>query len=158
MRKLLVVPNEILRQSCEPINRIDGEIKELAKEMVEFMETARPDKPVLVGLAASQLGVPIRMFTYTLNPYGEDRQIQVVINPELVRQKDLHSVNETCLSLPGRTFTLQRFKLVKVRGITLDEAQRSFKGRDLVAQIFQHELDHLEGILLDERTKQRWDK
>ena len=73
-----------------------------------------------------------------------------MINPTLVYAKGFHIVRELCLSLPGKIFTLRRHKIVKIRGVTLDGVERSFRGRDVLAQIFEHEIGHLDGILIDQ--------
>ncbi len=91
-----------------------------------------------------------------LNPMaGEsiDVTITTIVNPQAVYIKKMHVVTETCLSLPEEVFRLRRGKIVKIRGMLLDGTPRTFKGHDIVAQMFQHELDHLDGILLDEASK-----
>ena len=74
----------------------------------------------------------------------------MVINPELVYAKGNALVYESCLSIPGKEFRLRRAKIVKIRGLTLDNVMRSFRGRNLLAQVFQHELNHLDGTLIDQ--------
>ncbi|GAI94348.1 unnamed protein product, partial [marine sediment metagenome] len=87
---------------------------------------------------------------FSRNPESpEGMQVQVLINPEVVYLKGHQIVHESCLSIPGRTFALRRAKLAKIRGLTLDGTMRSFRGRDILAQVFQHELNHLDGILID---------
>jgi len=156
MRKLVKVPNKLLRQKSEPVKKIDSEIKALASDMVEFMHLRQDDKLHPIGLSAPQLGELLRVIAFSRNPmFIEGDEIQVLINPELVYQKGSQLVSESCLSLPGKEFTLQRAKLVKIRGLTLDGVQRSFRGRGLLAQVFQHELNHLDGILIDRLSKQQ---
>jgi len=154
MRKLVKVPNKLLRQKSEPVKTIDSEIKALASDMVEFMHLHQVDKLQPVGLSAPQLGELLRVIAFSRNPmFIEGDDIQVLINPELVYQKGSQLVSESCLCLPGKVFTLQRAKLVKIRGLTLDGVKRSFRGRGLLAQVFQHELNHLDGILIDKLSK-----
>lgn len=148
MRELVKLPNSLLRQRSEPVESIDSEVRSLAKEMVEFMQTRR-DQLIPVGLAAPQLGELVRVIAFRLNPYSTEPSTQVLINPELVYQKGNHVVYESCLSIPGKQFALKRAKLVKIRGLTLDGVMRSFRGSDLLAQVFQHELNHLDGMLID---------
>ena len=147
MRELITFPNKLLRQKSKPVKNIDSEIKALAEEMIQFMRLHRGDKFLPVGLAAPQLGELLRVIAFTQNPRQDN--IQVLINPELVYEKGRHLVLEGCLSLPGKVFTLKRAKIVKIRGLTLDGVVRSFHGRDLLAQIFTHELGHLDGLLID---------
>ncbi len=77
------------------------------------------------------------------------------IEPILVYAKGSHLVPESCLSIPGKAFTLRRARIVKIRGLTLDNVQRSFRAHGLLAQVFQHELNHLDGILIDQIEKRR---
>jgi len=150
VRELIKLPDELLRQKSEPVETIDRGIKELALEMVDFMRLHRGDELRPVGLSAVQLGELVRVIAFRGNPQSqEELQVQVLINPELVYQKGHQIVHESCLSIPGRTFALRRAKIVKIRGITLDGVVRSFRGRDILAQVFQHELNHLDGILID---------
>ncbi|MBA7590016.1 Peptide deformylase 1 [subsurface metagenome] len=81
--------------------------------------------------------------------------MQVLINPEAVYLKGHQVVSESCLSIPGRTFALRRAKLVKIRGLTLAGEMRSFRGRDILAQVFQHELNHIDGVLIDKLRQQQ---
>ena len=154
MRELIKLPNELLRKKSEPVKKIDKHIKELAQEMVVFIRLHRGDGDRPVGLSAVQLGELVRVIAFSRNPESlEGMQVQVLINPELVYEKGHHVVKESCLSIPGRTFALRRAKLVKIRGLTLDGVVRSFRGSDLLAQVFQHELSHLDGILIDKLRK-----
>jgi peptide deformylase len=153
MRKLITVPNDknchLLRKKCEPVKEIDSKVKSLAREMGQFMIASRAKKLRPAGLAAPQLGELVRVFAFYKNPLTEDEDIEYIINPELAYEKGSRIIYESCLSIPGRTFLVKRAKLVKIRGWTLDGAIRSFRGHDLLAQVFQHELNHLDGILID---------
>lgn len=150
MRELLKASNPILRQECEPVVRIDSEIKSLAEDMISFMLAHREDAVAPVGLAAPQLGVSVRVITFYYNPsYREKDGIEVVINPELSKQEDTVPMEETCLSLPGSKYIVSRARRIRLHGLNLNEERRSYKGRDLLAQVFQHEVNHLDGILID---------
>lgn len=151
------MPNEIvgvedpaLRGASEVIREITPEVKDLADKMVSFMEEHSLDDIKPIGLSACQLGRSVRMIAFRSNPESLSKEdVVILINPELVRTKGQHIVNESCLSLPGKTYQIKRYKLVKIRGTTLDGTSRSFRGRDLLGQVFQHELDHLDGVLID---------
>ena len=150
-RKLVTVPSELLRKKSKPVKEINSGIKSLAQEMIDFLDAHRGDDLSPIGLAAPQLGELVRVIAFRGNSLLTDKaDIMVLINPELVYTKNLHIVREGCLSIPGKTFTLRRAKIVKIRGLNLDGAQRSFRGRDLLAQVFLHELDHLNGVLIDQ--------
>ena len=151
MRKLVQVPNKALRKKSKPVQTIDSKIKELAKEMVEYIHLHQADNLGPLGLSASQLGELVRVIAFRCNPVSiEKDNIQVLINPELVYQKGFYLVTEFCLSIPGRRFKLRRAKIVKIRGLTLDNEVRSFRGRDLLAQVLQHLLNLIDGELLDQ--------
>ena len=156
MRKLLIAPNKKLTTKCKPVEAVTKDIHQLAQDMEEFLRNPPAMKVRVVGIAAPQLGECVRMFTCMLSPSagkGEDCQTVTVINPELIYEKKLHLVEESCLSLPGKKFWLKRGKIVKIRGTLLSGQQKTLKGRDLVAQIFMHELNHLDGLLLDVVSK-----
>lgn len=152
MSKLVRLPSSILRKKSQPVKKIDPKVKMLAGEMVAFIQRRRDRASRPVGLAAVQLGKAVRMFAFIVNPAAskDAEDIQVIINPELVYAKGSRLVHEGCLSIPGKTFVLKRAKIVKIRGLNLSGEPRSYRGRDFLAQVFQHELDHLDGVLIDQ--------
>ena len=152
MRELITLPNELLRKISEPVEKIDSEIKALASDMAEFMRLNQSKRLRPVGLSAVQLGELVRVLAFYPSPQSED--IHVLINPELVYAKGGRRVYESCLSIPGKEFTMRRAKIVKIRGLTLDGVGKSFRGRDTLAQVFQHEINHLDGILIDQRGQE----
>jgi len=145
---------ELLRRKSEQVEKIDSEIKALAGEMAEFMRFNQSKTLKPVGLSAVQLGELVRIFAFYTSPASEDEDIQFIINPELVYEKGKRLIHESCLSIPGGTFVLKRAKIVKIRGLTMDGEERSFRGHGLLAQVFQHELNHLDGILIDQLGKE----
>lgn len=147
-RQLLTVPNEILRQKCKPVKQITIDILSLARDLQEFLMVEHNDV-LAAGVSAPQLGELVRMFAFRLNPYSTVPSTQVLINPVLVYGKKSHVVYETCFSVPGREFEVQRYEIVKIRGMTLDGDKKSIRVHGLVAQVIQHELNHLDGILID---------
>ncbi|HUV52302.1 MAG TPA: peptide deformylase [Dehalococcoidia bacterium] len=150
MRELLTLPNPILRKKCHPVGNFNKEIKELIEELAGYMYAHRTDEIAPIGLTAPQLGESLQVIVFYPNPaFREKKGIEELINPELVYARESITVTESCLSLPGKTYTLQRAKLVKVRGYNFDGRKRTYKARALFAQMFQHELNHLDGILID---------
>jgi len=111
------------------------------------------ESPGAAAIAAPQIGCKVRMFVYKSNPLAVDSPVMVVINPELVHAKEKCIVEENCLSIPGKFFFVERYKMVKLKGLTLDGEVRIFKGTGMVAQILEHELDHLDGILIDKKGR-----
>jgi peptide deformylase len=149
MRKLVKVPDGKLRKKSKPVKKIDKGITQLAGEMVKFLLAPHGDSTP-VGLSAVQLGELVRMVVFKRNPDStEQKDIQVIINPEVTRERGYHLVREGCLSIPGKVFLLQRAKVVKIRGLDLTGTQRTFRGQGLLAQVFQHEMNHLDGVLID---------
>lgn len=148
--EVVKIPDTILRQASKPIRGITPRVEKVAEEMVDFMDKHSEDALRPIGLSACQLGRSLRMIAFRHNPVSNDRDdIVILINPELVYAKGQYTVNETCFSIPGKTYRLKRHKIVKIFGRTLDGNTRSFRGRDLLAQVFQHELNHLDGVMID---------
>ncbi len=138
MRPILKYPERRLREVARPIAQIDGKIKVLAEEMIEAMALAGG-----IGLAAPQLGEPLRLIVIDVN---ED--FHVLINPEVVEADDEKVVYpEGCLSLPGVEAEVWRPKRVLVRGYTLEEKEVELEREGLTARVLLHEIDHLDGVL-----------
>ena len=155
MRELVKVPSKLLRQKSKPVKKIDSKIKALAKDLVEFIQLHRADEIRPLSLSACQLGELVRVIAFRRNSLSmEEDDIQVLINPEIIYSKGRYLVNEGCLSMPDKSFPVRRAKIVKIRGLTLDNEIRSFRGRDLLAEAFQHEMNHLDGILIDQIGRQ----
>lgn len=154
MREILTIPNATLRKKCKSVKAIDSEIKALADEMDELMGI-RHHGLVPVGIAAPQIGQLIRMFVYRLNPYSEESSTVVLINPEPVYAKMSVILGESCLSIPGKQFYVKRHKIVKVKAMNINGEYHSYRGRGVIAQIFEHELDHLDGVLIDKTGEER---
>ncbi len=155
MRKLHTIPDETLRTRCEPVKDIDEGVKSLAEELKDYMLAHRKDKIAPVSIAAPQLGESIRIIAFYPNQSFREREgIDILINPEFIKSSKLTIVSESCLSIPGEQFYVRRYKRVKIKGLGLDGKTKSFKATNLLAQIFQHEIDHLDGVLIDKVGKQ----
>ncbi|HIC95280.1 TPA: peptide deformylase [Candidatus Bipolaricaulota bacterium] len=142
-RPILKYPDRRLRVPAKPIKEIDGRIKALSEEMIEALASVGG-----LGLAAPQLGESLRLILI-----DTEEEAHILINPELVEADDERSVpfTEGCLSLPGIEAELWRPERVLVRGWTLDEKEVELEREGLVARIFLHELDHLNGVLFIDR-------
>lgn len=149
--KVLTLPTgaKILHTKCEQVKEITPKVKALAQALEDYLNVHRHDDPRLGGIAAPQLGKTIRVFSYVTSGEGDSIELLTVVNPELVYEKKLHFVRETCLSIPGEAFYLKRGKNVKIRGMLIDGSPRSLKGHGITAQVFMHELNHLDGITID---------
>jgi peptide deformylase len=133
----------VLRQRAPEVTDIDGGLARLATDMITTMYEAPG-----VGLAAPQVGVQKRLFVYDLQD-GDGPK--VVLNPVLSDHRDEWVYEEGCLSVPGLSWEITRAKTVHLTGLDLDGNELSIEADELLARLFQHETDHLDGILLLER-------
>ena len=140
-----VVGDPVLRAAAAEITDIDGKLVKLAHDMLDTMYEA----PGL-GLAAPQIGVGKRLFVYDLDP-DLRADPHVLVNPRIVESEGEWSYEEGCLSIPGLSFEIVRPKLVHIVGLDLDGNEVSIEADELEARLFQHELDHLDGVLMTER-------
>jgi len=132
----------VLKQVAKDVTDIDGTLVSLVEDMLETMY----EEPGL-GLAAPQVGVRKRLFVYDLFA-GEDPR--ALINPEIVETDGEWEYDEGCLSVPGLTWNIVRPKTIHIVGIDLDGNEVEIEADELEARLFQHELDHLNGVLLVE--------
>jgi peptide deformylase len=130
-----------LKQRAREVTELDGRLAALAETMYETMYEA-----VGVGLAAPQIGVRKRLFTYDVG-----KGPHAVVNPEIVESSGEWTFEEGCLSVPGLHFEIVRPKIVTLRGIDLDGNEVVIEGDELLGRLFQHEIDHLDGVLLLDR-------
>ena len=130
----------VLNQPAAPITDIDGSIKRLADDMVAPLRGAEG-----LGLAAPQVGVLKRLFIYDLRD-GEGPK--TIVNPVISESRGEWEYDEGCLSVPGLYFPIVRPKEIHLTGWDLDGREVSIEADELLARLFQHELDHLEGRLL----------
>jgi peptide deformylase len=130
----------VLRQIATPIDNIDGKIVQMATSMFPAMYEAEG-----IGLAAPQVGIQKRLFVYDLHD-GDGPQ--VLVNPVISDSDGEWEYSEGCLSVPGMSFDIIRPKTVHLTGYDLDGNEVSIEADELLARLFQHELDHLDGVLL----------
>jgi peptide deformylase len=133
------IPDPVLKQKAKRVRTIDGSIKKLISDMIETMHS----EPGRVGLAAPQIGVPLRVIVIGI-PEEEDIAI---INPEIVRSRGERSIDEGCLSVPGYFGQIKRAESVTVKGRDQDGKEIRIKAEGLLSQALEHEIDHLNGVL-----------
>jgi peptide deformylase len=131
----------VLKQRAREVTEIDGDLARVVHTMYETMYEANG-----VGLAAPQVGIQKRFFTYDV---GEGPG--VIINPEVVEEHGEWAYDEGCLSVPGVQFEIVRPKVVTVRGLDLDGDEVVVEGDELMGRMLLHEVDHLDGVLLLDR-------
>jgi peptide deformylase len=140
-----VVGDPVLRASAAEVTDIDGRVVKLVRDMFETMYAAPG-----IGLAAPQVGVGKRLFVYDLEP--EERAApHVLVNPRIVESRGEWTYEEGCLSIPNMSWEIVRPKEVHLVGHDLDGNEVSIEADELTARLFQHELDHLDGVLMTER-------
>jgi len=134
-----VLPDPILRQKSKRVRIIGDSVQKLIDDMLETMHTV----PGRVGLAAPQVGVLLRVAVIGI-PGEEDI---ILINPEIVRRTGECMVDEGCLSVPGYIGQIKRADSVTVKGLDRDGKKIRIKANEFLAQVLQHEIDHLNGVL-----------
>ncbi len=131
----------VLRERTREVEDIDGALASLVESMVETMYAAPG-----TGLAANQIGVQRRVFVYDIGDGA-----RTVINPRIVESDGEWAFDEGCLSVPGLSWEIVRPNTVHLVGLDLDGNEISIEASEMEGRVFQHELDHLDGILLVER-------
>lgn len=161
IRPIVTVPDPVLREKAKPVRQITPEIQTLIDDMVETMREAPG-----VGLAAPQVGIGIQLIVVEYAEGSEKAEedaepkppkLYAVINPEITRHsKETELGAEGCLSIPEYMGEIERYSTVTVKG--LDRHGKSFKlkAKGWMARIFQHEIDHLNGVLFIDRTEKVW--
>ncbi|MCD6454410.1 MAG: peptide deformylase, partial [Candidatus Aminicenantes bacterium] len=138
--------DEVLRKKASEIKEINGEIVELSREMVETMHEAPG-----IGLAAPQIGESIRLITVDLSVGEDPKELIVMINPEIKEKEGEEIGEEGCLSLPGVVDNVKRPYRILVKGYDLNGKEREIEAEGLLARVFCHEVDHLDGVLFIDR-------
>lgn len=133
-----ILPDPILKQKSKRVRAIDGSVRKLIENMRETMHSAGG-----VGLAAPQIGVPLRIIVIGI-PEQEDIAL---INPQVVRRKGERIVSEGCLSVPGYFGEVKRAESVTVKGLDPSGKEIRIKATELLAQALEHEIDHINGVL-----------
>ena len=133
------LPDPVLRRKAKRVRTIDGSIKKLIEDMLETMHA----DPGRAGLAAPQIGVSLRVIVIGI-PGEEDI---VLINPEIVKKSGERLLDEGCLSLPGYFAEIKRAESVTVKGGDRNGKEIRIKATGLLAQVLEHEIDHLNGQL-----------
>ena len=145
---ILEYPDKRLREHARPIEAVTPEIQRLVDDMAETMYAAPG-----IGLAAPQVGVPIRLVVIDLSLGRDPSGLITLLNPEFVEREGMQIEEEGCLSLPGFNATVARPGRATIRGIDLEGHDRVYSGEGLLARAFQHELDHLDGRVFVDRLR-----
>jgi peptide deformylase len=143
MRRILTVPDPVLKRTSLPVAAVDDDLRALMDDMLETMYAAPG-----IGLAAIQIGVPKRVIVMDLAREGEAPQPRYIVNPELVEaNEELLPYEEGCLSVPDIYDEVERPSRVRVRYLNYQGEQIEEEAEGLYAVCIQHEMDHLNGVL-----------
>jgi peptide deformylase len=154
--KIITLPDPVLRRKARPISRFDSNLQTLINDMIDTMREAPG-----VGLAAPQVGRSDRLIVVE---YPEDDEIEdapkklfVVVNPEIKAiSEEVEMGIEGCLSIPGLHGEVERALAVTVKGLTRHGQPIKIKSKGWLARIFQHEIDHLDGVVFTDRATKVW--
>jgi peptide deformylase len=142
IRPILKYGDSILVEPARRVEAVTPDIQRLIDDMIETMYAAPG-----VGLAAPQVGVPLRIFVIDLSLGREPAGLIVMVNPEFVSREGMQLEEEGCLSVPGFNATVVRPLRAVVKGLNRDGQEEVRDGKELLARAFQHEMDHLDGRL-----------
>jgi peptide deformylase len=148
IRPILKYGDTVLHEPARPVDTITPDVERLIDDMIETMYAAPG-----IGLAAPQIGVPLKVLVIDLSVGRDPNGLLVVINPTFVEREGVQLEEEGCLSVPGFTATVVRPSRVVVRGLDRAGAQQQLEATELLARAFQHEMDHLDGTLFVDKLR-----
>ena len=159
LRKIVTLPEPVLKRKARAVTKFDKDLQTLLEDMVETMRDAPG-----VGLAAPQIGLSDRIIVVEYYQHEEDeedeeapKKVWAMINPEIVKSSEETLMGvEGCLSIPGLLGEVERHAAVQVKGLNKHGKPMKVKAKGWLARIFQHEIDHLNGVLFTERATRVW--
>lgn len=144
--EILKYPHPLLKKRCEKVDRIDGEVKKLIRDMTETMYQANG-----IGLAACQVGVSRRVIVVDVSPIDPEKEFFAMVNPEVIFEEGEIEHEEGCLSVPDCLEKLKRKEKVLVRGFSPAGKEIEISAEGILAIAIQHEIDHVNGVLILDR-------
>lgn len=148
IRPILRYGERGLHERAADVTSFDDSLHRLIDDMVETMYAAPG-----IGLAATQVGVPLRLFVIDLSVGRSNGELITMVNPVFVERDGTQLEEEGCLSAPGFNATVVRPQRAVVKGFTRDGVEQTIEGKDLLARAFQHEMDHLDGVVFIDRLR-----
>jgi len=148
IRPILKYGDDLLHQPARNVEQFDAALHTLLDDMVETMYAAPG-----IGLAAPQLGVPLRAFVIDLSAGRDPKGLIELVNPVWVEREGMQLEDEGCLSVPGFNATVVRPARAVVRGFDRHGEPQTIEGHELLARALQHEIDHLEGTVFVDRLR-----
>jgi peptide deformylase len=147
IRPILKYGDDVLHQPAQPVGHV-SDLRQLIDDMIETMYAAPG-----IGLAAPQVGVPLRIFVVDVSVGRDPDGLIVMINPSFVERDGMQLEDEGCLSVPDFNATVVRPSRVVVKGLDRSGTEQRREGEGLLARAFQHEMDHLDGTLFVDRLR-----
>ncbi len=164
LRTIVTLPEPILRRKARPVSTFDKNLQTLIDDMIETMREAPG-----VGLAAPQVGISDRLIVVEYADPPEENEdseeepkevkpkLYVMVNPEIVKTSEEKVLGvEGCLSIPGLVGEVERFEMVQVKGLNRHGQPMKVKAEGWLARIFQHEIDHVNGVVFPDRATRVW--
>lgn len=155
LRTIVTLPDPVLRRKAHKVTTFDKDLQVLVEDMIETMRAAPG-----VGLAAPQISQSIRLIVVE---YGDEedeeapKKLYVVVNPEIGEaSEEVITETEGCLSVPGLVGDVERYQKVVIKGLNRYGKPAKVKAEGWLARIFQHEIDHLNGVLYTDRATKVW--
>ena len=148
LRPILRYGDRPLHEVAADVTAFDDNLQQLVDDMIETMYAAPG-----VGLAATQIGVPLRVFVIDLTVGRSSGDLIVMVNPTFVSREGTQLEEEGCLSAPGFNATVVRPRQAVVTGFDRHGEAQTIEGKDLLARAFQHEMDHLDGVVFIDRLR-----
>jgi peptide deformylase len=144
--EILKYPHPLLKKRSKKLDQIDGEVKRLIRDMTETMYDSNG-----IGLAACQVGIPERVIVVDVSPIDPQQSCFAMINPEIISEEGDVDYEEGCLSVPDCLEKVKRSAKIRVRGVSPEGRDMEVTGEGVLAIALQHEIDHLNGILILDR-------
>lgn len=144
--EILKYPHPLLKKRCEEVDRIDGVVKKLIRDMTETMYQANG-----IGMAACQVGVSRRVIVVDVSPIDPEKNFFTMVNPEVISEEGEIEHEEGCLSVPDCFEKMKRKEKILVRGFSPAGKEIEISAEGILAIAIQHEIDHLNGVLILDR-------
>lgn len=148
IRPIVKYGEDLLHQPAKAVENVTADLDALVRDMYETLYAAPG-----IGLAAPQIGVPLRLFVIDLSVGHDPKGLITLANPEFLAREGMQLEEEGCLSVPGFNATVARPSRVAVKGIDLTGRERTYEAEGLLARAFQHEMDHLDGKVFVDRLR-----
>ncbi len=161
LRTIVTLPDPVLRRKARPITKFTDDLQTLIDDMIETMRNAPG-----VGLAAPQVGISDRLIVVEYGEEEEDengeiielpKKLYTLVNPEIVKVSEEKEMGvEGCLSIPGLVGEVERYSAIQIKALNRRGQPTKVKAEGWLARIFQHEIDHLDGVVYPDRATKVW--